>query len=232
MKDSPDNLGQMNVPTRPRHRTDALAPICDINEQWLRMLVAAALGPQASTDPFLQQLVVSATHLDEGALRSAARFPFLLVDFGFGDPHWWNEIVGDARLMPGDSHWSNPFPPEETMRLARATAMLAWHTIRTDAEAALILLGVTPEVANIFRSLRLNDLDVLAERHAQDLRPRWHDRPGVWHQLFSCAKSTEVETAHEFVLHALQLAAVASVPGISATTAMRARTSAEYCESV
>ncbi|MFT3906770.1 MAG: hypothetical protein QM718_10740 [Steroidobacteraceae bacterium] len=231
MKSSPDNLGQVNVPTRPRHSTDALAPICDINEQCLRMLVTASRATDALAEPFLQPLLSLLANLDESTLASAARFPFLLVDFGFDDPHWWQAVIMDSRAQPVHDPWTVAFPREPMMRLARATAMLAWHTIRTDTEASLILLGISPEVASIFRSLRLHDLDVLAERHAQDLLPRWHNQPGVWRQLISCAKSTEVEAAHEFVLHALQLAARASLPGITAAIA-RPRLSCERRPSI
>ena len=90
--------------------------------------------------------------------------------------------------------------------------MLAWHTVRTDAETSVVLLGIAPAVARLLRSLRLQDIDRIAELHFRRVRPRWEDRPGVWRQLLICAKSTEVEIAHDFVLHALQLTASTALP--------------------
>ena len=90
--------------------------------------------------------------------------------------------------------------------------MLAWHTVRTDTETSVVLLGIASAVARLLRSLRLQDIDRIAEQHFQKVRPRWEDRPGVWRQLLICARSTEVEAAHDFVLHALQLTASTALP--------------------
>jgi hypothetical protein len=109
------------------------------------------------------------------------------------------------------------------MKLARATLTLAWHTVRTDTEATLVLLGISPPVAEHIASLRLQDIDRIAERHYRRLRPRWEDRPAVWRQLLACSRETDVNAAHEFVLHALQLTAAVSLP---VTSSQRARKTA------
>lgn len=212
MNTSPDSLGQMRAPNRQHHSTDALAPICDINEQCLKMLVEAARASQSADDPFVRQLLSLIETLDAATLAAAARFPFLLVDFGFRDPEWWNAIAGGNDSASNDVDWLSPFPRATATKLARATLMLAWHTVRTDTETSLVLLGITPAVARLLRSLRLQDIDRIAEQHFRRVRPRWEDRPGVWRQLLTCAKSTEVETAHDFVLHALQLTAITALP--------------------
>lgn len=212
MNTSPDTLGQMRAPTRTHHSSDALAPICDINEQCLQMLVAAARTSQSPADPFVRQILSLIDSLDAATLATAARFPFLLVDFVFRDPEWWQAIASGNGSDTSELDWLSPFPRATATRLARATIMLAWHTVRTDTETSVVLLGIAPGVARVLRSLRLQDIDRIAECHFQKARPRWEDRPGVWRQLLMCAKSTEVETAHDFVLHALQLTASAALP--------------------
>ena len=214
MKTSPDTLGQMRAPTRSHHSADALAPICDINEQCLQMLVETARASQSSAEPFIRQLLTLIQSLDATTLATAARFPFLLVDFSFRDPEWWNAIATGDDSASSDVAWLSPFSRTTTTALARATIMLAWHTVRIDAETSVVLLGITPEVAHLLRSLRLQDIDRIAERHFRRIRPRWEDRPGVWRRLLTCAKSTEVETARDFVLHALQLTASAALPNV------------------
>jgi hypothetical protein len=57
MNTSPETLGQMRTPTRQHNSTDALAPICDINEQCLQMLVEAARTSQSADEPFVHQLL-------------------------------------------------------------------------------------------------------------------------------------------------------------------------------
>jgi hypothetical protein len=145
-------------------------------------------------------------------VSTAARFPFLLVDFGFRDPEWWSTLTCGNDSTANDVAWLSPFPRAAATKLSRATLMLAWHTVRTDTEACLVLLGITPAVARLLQSLRLQDIDRISEQHCRKVRPRWEDSPSVWRQLLICAKSTQIEIAHEFVLHALQLTASAALP--------------------
>lgn len=212
MNTSPGTFGQMRAPTRKHHSTDALAPICDINEQCLQMLVEAAHVPPTASEPFILQLLALIATLDAATLSTAARFPFLLVDFGFRDPEWWSEITAAHEQNAGQQTWDSTFPRAATIALTRATLMLAWHTVRTDTEASVVLLGIAPTVARLLRSQRLQDIDRIAEQHHRRIRPRWEDRPGLWRQLMFCAKSTEVDAAHDFVLHALQLTASGALP--------------------
>ena len=212
MSTSPGTLGQIRAPTRNNHSNDALAPICDINEQCLQLLVEAARARPSAEEPFVCQLLSLIQTVDIATLTTAARFPFLLVEFGFRDPEWWSEIASGNESTGDDEAWLSPFPRAAATTLSRATLMLAWHTVRTDSEASVVLLGITPAVARLLRSLRLQDIDRIAEHHYRRVRPRWEDRPSVWRQLLFCAKSTEVDTAHDFVLHALQLTAITALP--------------------
>ena len=211
----------MSAPNRPQHRIDALAPICDINEQCLQMLVEVARGNPSSADPFLREILALTATLNSQALATAARFPFLLLDFGFNEPTWWRGITSVSDDPAAELTWLTPFPRAATTKLARAITMLAWHTVRTDTEASVVLLGITSDVASILKSLHLHHIDNLAERHASRVRLRWSEQPGVWRQLFACAKSTEVEKAHEFVLHALQLTAAGAFPKPDSRTMVR-----------
>ncbi len=155
MNTSPGTLGQMRAPTRKHHSTDALAPICDINEQCLQMLVEAAHVPSTASEPFVQQLLALIATLDATTLSTAARFPFLLVDFGFRDPEWWSEITAVSENNAIEESWPTPFPRAGAIALARATLMLAWHTVRTDAEASVVLLGINPTC--VFRTMLTAD---------------------------------------------------------------------------
>ena len=207
----PDGTGRFSAPIRLQNK-DALAPICEINEQCLHMLASAARQTRNPSDSSFHHLLSLIGPLGLAEVKGAARFPFLLVDFGFRDARWWHQVTSGHGRTTKDFEWLAPLPRAPAMKLARATLTLAWHTARTDAEASLVLLGITPEVAPMISALRLQDLDKVAERYFRRLRPRWEDRPAVWQQLLICAKSTEVDSAHEFVLHALQLTSAASLP--------------------
>lgn len=229
MKTLPDDVGRFSTSSK-SNSTDALAPICEINEQCLQMLVNASRHPQLSFDSFLYHLFSLVSPLDDGAITTASRFPFLLVDFGFRDVHWWRRSVQNSLRADSDRSWLNPFPRAAATTLARATLMLAWHTARTDAEATLGLLGISQPVAAAIATLRLRDIDRIADRHFRRLRPRWEDRPAMWCQLLACSRETDVDAAHEFVLHALQLTTAVALPAATPAHA-RGRFTAELSRS-
>jgi len=221
MNASPDRLGRIGAPTRSLGKADALSLICEINEQCLHLLVDMAHHDDLHAEAFLNDLLSMVSSLDSASLTCAARFPFLLVDFRLRDLHWWQHVIASPNKPWKESAWLTVLPRATAIKLSRETLMLIWHTVRTDLEAAVVLLGLTPEVADTIAALRLRDLDRIAERQFRQLRPRWEDRPAVWRQLFTCARSTEVDAAHAFVLHALQLTAGAALPRCAATSASR-----------
>lgn len=56
--------------------------------------------------------------------------------------------------------------------------MLAWHSLRSSRESA-VLLGLLPELAELIAELSLSDIDNIVERRFQHVRPRWEDRPAA-----------------------------------------------------
>ena len=211
MKILPDDVGRLSTPHKSNGK-DALAPICEINEQCLKMLVDVSRQPKLSPDSFLYHIFSLVSPLNDASIATASRFPFLLVDFGFHDAHWWHRAGSQSMRADLNRSWLVPFPRATATKLARATLMLAWHTARTDAEATLVLLGISQPVAEAISILRLRDIDRIADRHFRRLRPRWEDRPAVWRQLLACSRETDVYAAHEFVLHALQLTTASALP--------------------
>jgi hypothetical protein len=161
--------------------------IHEINERCLELLAyAARLEPVA---PFslvfpVRDLLLQLT--PELRMRAAAR-AFLLVNFEFGNVQWWTAIHKFPEKPFRGTAWRNPFPRRSAIPLARATLMLAWQLIRSDAKAARLALGVADEVAEIVGALQLTELDRLADRRHRHLEPRWADRPAVWRLMLSAA---------------------------------------------
>lgn len=211
MKILPDDVGRIST-LHNSNSNDALAPICEINEQCLQMLVYASRHSPLSSDSFLYHLFSLVNSLDDAAIATVSRFPFLLVDFAFQDVQWWRRVASRPLRADTDRVWLVPFPRATATKLARATLMLAWHTARTNPEATRVLLGISPAISATISTLRLRDIDRISDRHFRRLRPRWEDRPAVWRQLLACARESDVNSAHEFVLHALQLTAAYALP--------------------
>ena len=82
--------------------------------------------------------------------------------------------------------------------------MLAWHSVRADVNASC-LLGISPGVAATLASFSLTELDRIAEHRFRYVRPRWEDRPIVWHQLLTTASTADARQTRDANLRALQL---------------------------
>lgn len=216
-----ENLGQQDMPAQTLGNTDVLGPICQLNEQYLELLIRLGSQGELPGEAPLIPLVATIRSLESTTIASAARFPFLLLDLKFSDHEWWRQVVVSPTRRLQDPQWLIPLPRAAAIKLSREALMLAWHTIRTDLQSAVVLLGIVPPVADLIAALRLRDLDRIAEYQFRHLRPRWEDRPGVWRQLIACAASGEVAAAHEFVLHALQLTAETALPHRTQSTAER-----------
>jgi hypothetical protein len=70
-----DQVGRNSTPIRP-HNKDALARICEINEQCLQMLANTARHTHIPSESFLSHLFSLKNSLDPSALAAAARLPF------------------------------------------------------------------------------------------------------------------------------------------------------------
>jgi hypothetical protein len=136
----------------------------------------------------------------------AAHKTFLLLDLEFSNDTWW-QMVGSHPNRPAPlPSWRGSFPRRPAMQLARATVMLAWHSLRAHRNA-MCLLGMSPTVAEVISGLSLTDIDQIVDRRIRYLRPRWEDRPAVWRQLLEASQSPDIRQAREVSLRGLQLLA-------------------------
>lgn len=182
----------------------SLAPLKEINDRCIEMLALAARREQPGS-------FILVSHLKDVLLRTtpevrarAAERPILLTEMQFTNAAWWSAArEHPARPAPLPS-WRGSFPKPAAVGLARATLMLAWHSLRSSPESA-VLLGLLPEVARLIAGLSLNDIDSIVERRFQHVRPRWEDRPGAWRRLLMAAESADFRKAREFNLYSLQL---------------------------
>ena len=180
------------------------APLCDINETFLQLLIDLARLPAEPQSDFIAQLREQLKHLVEPVSVIAARAPVLLVDIKFRDREWWKRAATEApkgRLPPS---WMPALPRQRALIVTRATLTLAWHLARTDRDCCVVLLGMSVAVMDIMRALSLREVDRIAERQAGHLRPRWEDRPALWRQVLGAATDTP-GLARALALRSLQL---------------------------
>ena len=182
----------------------SLAPLKEVNDRCIEMLAVAARKEQAGS-------LILVSHLKDLLLRTtpevrarAAERPILLTDMQFTNTAWWRAArEHPARPAPLPS-WRGSFPKPAAVGLARATLMLAWLSLRSSPESA-VLLGLLPEVAELIADLSLSDIDSIVERRFQHVRPRWEDRPAAWRHLLMAAENADFRKTREFNLYSLQL---------------------------
>jgi len=182
----------------------SLAPLKEVNGRCIDMLALAARKEPDGSLTLVGQLKEVLMRMTPEIRARAAKHPVLLSDMQFTNVPWWRAArEHPARPVPLLG-WRGSFPKPQAVSLARATLMLAWHSLRFSRESA-VLLGVTPGVAELIAELSLTDIDTIVERRLQHVRPRWEDRPAVWERLLLTAESEDFRKTRDFDLYSLQL---------------------------
>ena len=182
----------------------SLAPLKEVNERCVEMLALAARKEPSGSLTLVGHLREVLLRMTPEIRARAAERPVLLSDMQFTNTPWWRAArEHPARPAPLPS-WRGSFPKPQAVSLARATLMLAWHSLRFTPESA-VLLGVIPGVAELIAQLSLRDIDTIVERRFQHVRPRWEDRPAVWERLLLTAESQDFRKTRDFNLYSLQL---------------------------
>ena len=184
-----------------------LAPLYHVNERCLTLLSEAARQEAHCASPLVIALRRPLLGMTPEWRTRASRRALLILDMAFRDHPWW---VG-ARTQPRRTIRTllepDLFPAASARHLARATLVLAWHSVRADRTAAGVLLGISSPVTEIIAGLTLEELDWIAERRFRALRPRWEDRPALWRKLLLSAESSDFRKERESNLLALKLLA-------------------------
>jgi hypothetical protein len=184
-----------------------LAPLYQVNERCLMLLAEAARQETRCTSPLVIALRRPLLAMTPEMRARASRRALLLLDMAFRDFPWWFGARAHPRRATRTLLEPELFPAPSARPLARATLVLAWHSVRADRIAASALLGLSRPVAEIIAGLTLEELDWIAERRFRTLRPRWEDRPEQWRKLLLSAEGSDFRRGREFNVQSLKLLA-------------------------
>jgi len=184
--------------------TVALEPLQKVNERCIELLANAARSDRRGTFPLVIQLRDTLPALTSQSRLQAASQAVLLVEMEFTNLPWWEAIRKHPGRASAQPVRQGSFPRASAVQLGRATLMLVWHSLRADGRTAC-LFGITPAVAEVITAFSLTEMDRILERRFRHVRPRWEDRPAVWHQLLQAAQSADARQARDVRLRALQL---------------------------
>jgi hypothetical protein len=167
------------------------APLAELNLQVIEAVVAWSGSPaRAGSLGWMWRA------MGPEARERAAGCRFLLLDLGLARPELWLPAAapavpaaGTASPAPPMSHLSrHPPPPSGALvpgpllepGLLRRALVYAWHLTRAHNQPARITLGMSPVAGEALAACSLTELERLAERRPQHLRPRWLDHAHFW----------------------------------------------------
>jgi hypothetical protein len=185
----------------------ALEGLHELNERCLTLLKRLAVGHPGDLPRFLTPLIPQFRKLEADAISCVAHQPFLLMDFGFGKPKVWRDLL---TIDPAPLRFPSPratFPQADAKALVRGALLLAKNVCRHHPAHAGLLLGLDPSLQTLLAELRLPDLEGIAEQHPHQLRLRWENRVDVWERLLVAGTSADPGACHQFCMYGMQLIA-------------------------
>lgn len=188
-------------PSRPLRR--AIRLVHEANEMFIAQLRAPCGSLPDS--PFQRAVAALCPTLTDTALATAARVPYLLFDFCFGDSDRWSQWGRKTHAVgrPPDAYWTGP----SIDGIVRTTATIAWITCSQNPRHAGLTLGASSAVARIIAALQLRDLSRIAAEHSSYLRPRWEHQPHFWHRYLASVQSGDEPARLRMCSYGIQLLA-------------------------
>ena len=179
----------------------------EANDYALLWLIEMARLPGVALPAFAfaQALRSHLLPLSTAARQRAAQYPYLLAGLRFGDVRWWREDRNRPRRLRKPIAARDGQYRQASRALARTSLGVAWHVARSDVHIARVVLGMSRGVADVIRSLSLNDLHRVAEHQWIALLPRWSDRPVLWQRMLYAARCDRIADARECLVHGLQV---------------------------
>jgi hypothetical protein len=187
--------------------TDALVAVSELNGQ---VLDALALSAQSTyTFPLGPKLRARFAVMSAAQRQRARHCGVLLADAGFANVDRWRSLAmrGEFEGHPAEREW---LPPDDAVVFASTVLLVAWHIVHVRPTVAGFLLGMPESTVNAYRQLGVAELTRIAKRHPQWVRPRWPDRPDLWHSIIEFEADSPAHDAATIVLQCLKANAAVS----------------------
>jgi hypothetical protein len=185
------------------------APLAELNAEGLGFLAMRAARSAEPTGailvlpPLLAELRTSWMDLSAQAVRRLSGAPFSLFDAGLASSPRWLELRA-AGVQ--DHHRALPafFEPEIARSITRRMLVYGWHLARSRPRAACLVFGAPLAAIESLAVCSLSVLESAAERHGENLRPRWSHQPAIWRELLAAASAGADQRLHELLLGGVQ----------------------------
>jgi len=164
--------------SEPQRIQEVLFAIAGANEQWLPVLRQRAFR-EDSTFPLPSVVRRRLIEMTDGQLREVAQCGILLAEARFLDVEHWRSIAHRGPVQP-NSHDEDKVAGKHAVSVAYSLFAVVWYVVQTAPSAAGVLMGMSADVVEEFKSLRVGQLARVARCYASCIQPRWRDRADVW----------------------------------------------------
>ena len=143
------------------------------------------------------------------ALLIVAACPYALFDAGFRQHDFWETVVrlalpqaasGDGTFVPADD-------APDYDALTELVLFFAWHVASTNVLATRLVLGMSPQTAEVIRMSPLPAITSAVRSRRRLLRPRWPQRTLFWQRLLAITPQSSGEETTTAQLIGIQLMA-------------------------
>ena len=184
----------------PLFHPTALRPLHDLNRRLFDILIDE-LRRSREISPATAVLGAKLAPLGDDTLWRLARVPICWVEADFLNETAWTETgltSRGAHALP-----ESPLPRARAFELAGLTYALASSIAKSSPDAACIMFGMRPAVADAFAGFSVETIHRLGQSRAHWVRPRWFDTPQDWQRLIATAESAEATRLPPVSLRAL-----------------------------
>ena len=182
------------------------APLAELNAECLGLLATRAADGSAGAPapPLIASLRDEWASLSTLAARRLAAAPYSLFDVGISQAGSWLE-----RRVPGVHEQSQRpdlayFELPAARSITRRALVYAWHLARSRPRAACLVFGTTIDAVESLAACSLSALELVAERNADALRPRWPAQLSFWRALLAAASADTDARLQELLLGGIQ----------------------------
>ena len=98
-------------------------------------------------------------------------------------------------------------PDNPNSKFVRMAVCLTWHLSRSSDEAAILGLGMAPDVLRIWRGVELNALEEIASAAGASLTARFANHGIFWERLITSVVTRDISPSSSIRLLGLQLLA-------------------------
>lgn len=186
-----------------------------LNLDFLRILRAAVAAGPSVVRAELRLSDATAARLmqcDTPALMRMAGCGLSLYSLQLHRTDQWQQLAQQSAQAIALE--AGPRPPHGDDALAlqvvdflQCALFFAWHLAQQDAQAARLLLGMSPETAVVLRTLELGQCRHIAQRYTKLLSPRWSHHRYFWPDLLRHGLSGDPAQGKLVQLLGTQLAA-------------------------